>query len=62
MMTGIDIDRITDNKYKVERLINNAVKACKNSTTDWSKNFWHGVFTKLCRKYNRSDLYNKNLH
>ena len=29
MMAPIDIDRITEGKHKVERLINNAVRACK---------------------------------
>ena len=62
MMAAIDIDRITICKYKIERLINNSVRACKNSSEDWAKNFWHGVFVKLCKKYNREDLYNKNLH
>ena len=47
MMTETDIERITNSKVKVERLINNAVTACKNAETDWSKNYWFGVFTKL---------------
>ncbi len=62
MITKNDIDRITNNKFKIERLINNAVTACKRSQTNWSKDYWHGVFTKLCKKYNRNDLYNKHLH
>ena len=61
-MTLNDIERITNTKDKVEKLINNAVKACKRSKSDWAKNFWFGVFTKLCKKYNRQDLYNRNLH
>ena len=56
MITKNDIDRITNNKFKIERLINNAVTACKRSQTNWSKDYWHGVFTKLCKKYNRNDL------
>ncbi len=62
MITETDIERITNSKVKVERLINNAVTACKSAETDWSKNYWFGVFTKLCKKYNRSDLYNKHIH
>ena len=60
MITLNDIQRITTDK--AERLINNAVKANKTAETDWAKNFWHGVFVKLCKKYNRTDLYNKHLH
>ena len=62
MMTLEDINRITDTDTKIERLINNAVTACKGSTSDWAKNYWFGVFTKLCRKYKRMDLYRKHLH
>ena len=39
MITETDIERITNSKVKVERLINNAVTACKSAETDWSKNF-----------------------
>ena len=35
----------------------NAEKACKDSTTDWSKNFWYNVFRKLCVKYNRTSYF-----
>ena len=63
MITETDIERITNSKVKVERLINNAVTARKSAETDWSKNYWLiCVFTKLCKKYNRSDLYNKHIH
>ena len=62
MMTLNDIERITNTDKKIERLINNAVKACKGSTSDWAKDYWFGVFEKLCTKYKRTDLYNKHLH
>ena len=62
MITETDIERITNSKVKVERLISNAVTACKRAQTEWSKDYWFGVFTKLCKKYNRSDLYNNNIH
>ena len=34
-----------------------AERACANSTTDWSKNFWYNVFRKLCVKYNRTSYF-----
>lgn len=49
-------------KNNIERLINNAATACKNSTTNWSKDFWFNTFKTLCKKYDRPDLYNKHLH
>jgi len=62
MITEMDMQRLTGDKSKIERLINNAVSACKRSRTDWSKNFWFKTFHTLCKKYDRMDLYNKNLH
>ena len=61
-MTLEDINRITDTDTKIERLINNAVTTCKGSTSDWAKNYWFGVFERLCKKYDRDDLYRKHLH
>ena len=26
------------------------------------KNFWYGVFTKLCKKYNKMDYFRKTIH
>ncbi len=62
MITSEDIKRIYNNHNKIERLINNAISACKKAESDDWKELWHGVFVKLCKKYNRSDLYNKHLH
>ena len=62
MITENDIYRLLGDKIKIEKLINNAVTACKNSETDWSKQFWFNVFKKFCWKYDRTDLYNKHLH
>lgn len=56
------IERISNTPEKQERLIKNAVEATKSATTEWSKDFWFGIFTKLCTKFNRSDLYQKNIH
>ena len=62
MITEIDLKRLYGLKETQERLINNAANACKKSITDWSKNYWFGVFAKLCRKFKRMDLYRKHLH
>jgi len=60
MMSEIDIQRILNNKDV--KLINNAMKACKNAETNWAKDFWFNVWKTLCQKYGRMDLYNKDLH
>jgi|TARA_B100000959_G_scaffold115752_1_gene121907 hypothetical protein len=39
-----------------EKLINNAEKAMSRSETDWSKNFWHGVWKKLRSKYKQEKV------
>ena len=62
MMTKEDIHRLIGDKTKVEKLISNAVETCKNAQTDWAKNYWFGVWKKLCEKYGREDLYRKDLH
>ena len=45
-----------------DRRIKNAEEACKNSKDNWAKMFWFGVFTKLCKKYDRMDYYRKTVH
>ena len=62
MMTKADIERIYGNRDNVERLIDNAMNACKRSTSAWGKNFWFNTWKELCQKYGRTDLYNKHLH
>lgn len=62
MITIDDINRLYGGKDTQERLINNAAKACKNAESDWAKNFWFSTFSKLCKKFDRTDLYNKHLH
>tara|TARA_B100000925_G_C21702228_1_gene342856 strand:+ start:239 stop:475 length:237 start_codon:yes stop_codon:yes gene_type:complete len=62
MIADVDIERISGTIKQQERLINNAVEACKRSTTDWSKNFWFKTFQTLCKKFKRDDLYRKHLH
>jgi len=51
------IDNPTE-ELKIRR-IKSAEKACRDSTTDWSKNYWYGVFSKLCKKYDRNDYFRK---
>ncbi len=45
-----------------DRRIKNAEKACRESMTDWSKNYWFNVFSKLCKKYGRDDYFRKTVH
>ena len=45
-----------------DRRIKNAEKACRDSRTDWSKNFWFNVFSKLCKKYDRDDYFRKTIN
>ena len=62
MITIDDINRLYGGKETQERLINSAAKARSNAQSDWAKNFWFSVFSKLCKKFGRTDLYNKHLH
>ena len=45
-----------------DRRIKNAEKACRESTTDWSKNYWYHVFSKLCKKYGRDEYFRKTIN
>ena len=45
-----------------DRRIKNAEKACRESMTDWSKNYWFNVFSKLCKKYDRDDYFRKTIN
>jgi hypothetical protein len=42
-----------------DRRIKNAETACRNARTDWAKDFWYNVFSKLCKKYDREDYFRK---
>jgi len=55
MLTSKDIERIF--KPKEIKRIDNARRACRNSTTDWAKNYWFNVFEKLCKKYGHMDTF-----
>ena len=45
-----------------DRRIKNAEKACRESITDWSKNYWFNVFSKLCKEYDREDYFRKTIN
>ena len=45
-----------------DRRIKNAEKACRESMTDWSKNYWFNVFSKLCKMYDREDYFRKTIN
>ena len=45
-----------------DRRIKNAEKACRDSRTDWAKNFWFGVFSKLCKMYGREAYFRKTIN
>ena len=45
-----------------DRRIKNAEKACRDSRTDWAKNFWFGVFSKLCKMYGRESYFRRTIN
>ena len=45
-----------------DRRIKNAEKACRDSRSDWAKNFWYNVFSKLCKMYDREDYFRKTIN
>ena len=42
--------------------IANAEWACREAGTDWAKDYWFGVFSKLCEMYNRQEHFRKVIH
>jgi hypothetical protein len=45
-----------------DKRIKNAETACRVSMSDWAKNYWFGVFSKLCKKYGRDDYFRKTIN
>ena len=45
-----------------DRRIKNAEKACRDSRSDWAKNFWYNVFSKLCKMYGQEDYFRKTIN
>jgi hypothetical protein len=64
MITDEDIKRLQFPKLTPDQIrrISNAETACKNSLTDWSKNYWFEVLRKLCEKYGALEYFRKVLH
>jgi hypothetical protein len=62
MLTETDIKRLQNQDDIETRRIQNAEEACKGSKEDWPKNFWYGVFKKLCKKYNKMDYFKKSIN
>ena len=58
-LTMPSIEHLTDEQL---RRITNAEKACKNSTTNWSKDFWFNIFQTLCKKYDAMEYFRKVIH
>jgi len=42
-----------------DRRIKNAEMACRDSLSDWAKNYWYNVFKELCIMCNREDYFRK---
>jgi len=42
-----------------DKRIKNAEKMCRDSMSDWAKNYWYNVFKQLCFMYNREDYFRK---
>ncbi len=45
-----------------DRRIKNAETACRNARTNWAKNFWFNVFSKLCKMYGREAYFRKTIN
>jgi|TARA_B110000977_G_scaffold60047_1_gene81550 hypothetical protein len=45
-----------------DKRIANAEWACREAGTDWAKDYWFGVFSKLCEMYNRQEHFRKVIH
>ena len=45
-----------------DRRIKNAEKACREARTDWAKDYWYGVFSKLCKMYGRENYFRRTIN
>ena len=45
-----------------DKRIKSAETACRNAGTDWAKDYWFGVFSKLCKMYNREQHFRKTIN
>jgi len=48
-------------EMKDKRIVNAEI-ACRDAKTDWAKNFWYNVFSKLCKMYDREDYFRKAIN
>ena len=64
MITTEDIKRLQLPNLSTDQIkrITNAETTCKNAQTDWAKNYWYNVFSKLCEKYGAMDYFRKVIH
>ena len=64
MITNEDMKRLQLPELTPDQIrrITNAETTCKNSLTDWSKNYWFEVLRKLCVKYGALEYFRKVLH
>ena len=58
-MKRLHLPKLTTNQI---RRVSNAETACRNSMTDWGKNYWFEVLRKLCDKYDCMDYFRKVTH
>jgi len=67
MMETIDLERLKMTslthltQQQIKRLTN-AENACKNSMSDWAKDYWFNIFQTLCEKYGAMDYFRKVIH
>ena len=61
MITTDDIKRLQLPKLLPDQIkrLSNAENACRNSTSNWAKEYWFNVFQKLCKKYDCMDYFRK---
>ena len=67
MIETIDLERLKMTslthltQQQIKRLTN-AENACKNSMSDWAKDYWFNIFQTLCKKYEAMDYFRKVIH
>ena len=45
-----------------DKRIKSAETACRNAGTDWAKDYWYGVFSKLCTMYGREAYFRRTIN
>ena len=67
MIEKVDIERLIMpslthlTSVQVKR-ITNAENACKNSMSNWAKDYWFNIFQTLCKKYDAMEYFRKVIH